>query len=232
MPVSASSPAPCPGHGTTAKHPAPRGQDTAGGARHGADGTLAWSFTAMSEALRRLAAATPADIPQAVAAATEAVWRVTLAGAAMSRCHPRAYGTALATLDPAARRAVRDHSPGSASSAASSASTPTPATSSTRRQPPAAALPRPQPGPGRPSPRRPRIAARHARPARTASTGHTSPAGPSDRRWDGPPASPQARATAGRAGSARSASVRCRFHTWRPAYRGLASLVKTRGGHA
>jgi hypothetical protein len=66
----------------------------------------AWSLTAMSEALRRLAAASAADIPQAVAAATEAVWWVTLADAAMTRCHPRAYGTTLAALDPAARRAV------------------------------------------------------------------------------------------------------------------------------
>lgn len=79
--------------------PSPRGQDSA-------DGTLAWSLTAMSESLRRLAAASAADIPQAVAAATEAVWWVTLADAAMTRCHPRAYGTALAALDPAARRAV------------------------------------------------------------------------------------------------------------------------------
>jgi maleylpyruvate isomerase len=64
---------------------------------------LAWSLTAMSGALRRLAAASAADIPQAVAAATEAVWWVTLVDAAMTRCHPGAYGTA---LDPAARRAV------------------------------------------------------------------------------------------------------------------------------
>ena len=86
--------------------PRSRGQDSADGASQAADGTLAWSLTAMSEALRRLAAASAADIPQAVAAATEAVWWVTLADAAMTRCHPRAYGTALAALDPAARRAV------------------------------------------------------------------------------------------------------------------------------
>jgi hypothetical protein len=60
----------------------------------------------MSEALRRLVAASAADVPQAVAAATEAVWWVTLVDAAMTRCHPGAYGTALAALDPAARRAV------------------------------------------------------------------------------------------------------------------------------
>jgi hypothetical protein len=86
--------------------PGPRGQDSAGDVRQAADGTLAWSLTAMSEALRRLAAASAADIPRAVAAATEAVWWVTLADAAMTRCHPGAYGTALAALDPAARRAV------------------------------------------------------------------------------------------------------------------------------
>ena len=86
--------------------PRSRGQDSAGGPRQAADGTLAWSLTATSEALRRLAAASAADVPQAVAAATEAVWWVTLADAAMTRCHPGAYGTALAALDPAARRAV------------------------------------------------------------------------------------------------------------------------------
>jgi hypothetical protein len=83
------------------ERPSPRGQDSAGG-----DGTLAWSLTATSEALRRLAAASAADVPQAVAAATEAVWWVTLADAAMIRSHPGAYGTAVAALDPAARRAV------------------------------------------------------------------------------------------------------------------------------
>jgi len=86
--------------------PRSRGQDSADGASQAADGTLAWSLTAMSEALRRLAAASAADVPQAVAAATEAVWWVTLADAAMIRGHPGAYGAALAALDPAARRAV------------------------------------------------------------------------------------------------------------------------------
>jgi hypothetical protein len=167
----------------------PRGQDRAAGARHGADGTLAWPLTAMSEALRRLAAVSAADIPQAVAAATEAVWWVTLADAAVSRCHPRAYGTALAALDPGARRAVEGSFAGLRFIRGQLGHHADPGDFIQSRQLPAAALPRPQRGPGRPSPRRPRTAARPARPARTASTGPTSPAGPWDRRWDGPPAS-------------------------------------------
>ena len=70
------------------------------------EGALAWSVAAMSGALRRLAGARAADIPQAVAAATEAVWWVTAVDAAMIRQHPAEYGRALAALDPAARRAV------------------------------------------------------------------------------------------------------------------------------
>ena len=70
------------------------------------DGPLAWSVAAMSDALRRLAAASAGDMPQAVAAATEAVWWVTVVDAAMTRHHPRAYGRALTALDPATRRAV------------------------------------------------------------------------------------------------------------------------------
>ena len=86
--------------------PRPRGQDSAGSACQAADGELAWSLTAMSEALRRFTAASAADTRQAVAAATEAVWWITLVDAALTRCHPGAYGRALAALDPAARRAV------------------------------------------------------------------------------------------------------------------------------
>lgn len=63
-----------------------------------------WSLASASEALRRLAAA--AETPQAVAAATEAVWWITTADAALNRRHPGPYGRALASLDPAARRAV------------------------------------------------------------------------------------------------------------------------------
>jgi hypothetical protein len=83
------------------------------GPRHAPDGdqetgdaALAWSVTAMSDALLRLAGASAADMPHVVAAATEAVWWVTIVDAAMTRHHPRAYGGALAALDPAARRAV------------------------------------------------------------------------------------------------------------------------------
>jgi len=82
------------------------GQDSQGGDLGAGDGALAWSVAAMSGALRRLAGARAADIPQAVAAATEAVWWVTAVDAAMIRHHPAQYGRALASLDPAARRAV------------------------------------------------------------------------------------------------------------------------------
>ena len=86
--------------------PRPPRQDSAAGAGQAGDDTLAWSVTAMSGALRRLAAARAGDTPQAVAAATEAVWWVTVVDAAMTRHHPAAYGHALAALDPAERRAV------------------------------------------------------------------------------------------------------------------------------
>jgi hypothetical protein len=70
-----------------------------------ADGSpLGWSLASVSEALCRLAAA--AETPQAVAAATEAVWWITTADAALNRHHPGPYGRALAALDPAARRAT------------------------------------------------------------------------------------------------------------------------------
>ena len=83
------------------------GQDSQGGGPAAAgDGALAWSVAAMSDALRRLAGARAADIPQAVAAATEAVWWITAVDAAMILHHPAEYGRALAALDPAARRAV------------------------------------------------------------------------------------------------------------------------------
>ncbi len=60
----------------------------------------------MSGALRRIGDSSGADVPQAVAAATEAVWWVTVVDAAITRHYPAAYGGALAALDPAARRAV------------------------------------------------------------------------------------------------------------------------------
>ena len=82
------------------------GQDGAGGGPAVGDGALAWSVAAMTDALHRLARAGASDVPLAVAAATEAVWWVTVVDAAMSRRHPGAYRRALAALDPAARRAV------------------------------------------------------------------------------------------------------------------------------
>jgi hypothetical protein len=74
--------------------------------REAGDGTLAWSVAAMSDAQRRLARASAANVPQAAAAATEAAWWVTVVDAAMTRHHPDAYARALADLDPAARKAV------------------------------------------------------------------------------------------------------------------------------
>ena len=90
--------------------PGPRSGNAGGAGQDGGpaagDGALAWSVAAMTDALRRLARAGASDVPLAVAAATEAVWWVTVVDAAMSRRHPGAYRRALAALDPAARRAV------------------------------------------------------------------------------------------------------------------------------
>jgi hypothetical protein len=82
------------------------GHDSAESGPAAGDSTLAWSVAAMAGALHRLAGASAADVPQAVAAATEAVWWVTVVDAAMNRHHPGPYRSALAALDPAARRAV------------------------------------------------------------------------------------------------------------------------------
>ena len=97
-----------PGTTPTPRRASARGgaQDSIASSRAAGDGTLAWSVAAMSDALRRLAEASAADVPQAVSAATEAAWWVTVVDAAMTRHHPDAYGRALAALDPAARRAV------------------------------------------------------------------------------------------------------------------------------
>jgi len=76
------------------------------GGQDAGDDVLAWPVTAMSGALRRIGDASGADVPQAVAAAAEAVWWVTVVDAAITRHCPAAYRSALAALDPAARRAV------------------------------------------------------------------------------------------------------------------------------
>ena len=93
--------------------PRPRRDGGGRGTRTGSPGgqdagedALAWSVAAMSGALRRIGDASGADVPQAVAAATEAVWWVTVVDAAITRHCPAAYRGALAALDPAARRAV------------------------------------------------------------------------------------------------------------------------------
>jgi len=82
------------------------GRGTSTGSPAGGEDALAWSVSAMSGALRRIGDACGADVPQAVARATEAVWWVTVVDAAITRHCPAAYRGALAALDPAARRAV------------------------------------------------------------------------------------------------------------------------------
>ena len=93
--------------------PRPRRDGGGRGTRTGSPGgqdagedALAWSVAAMSEALHRIGDVSGADVPQAVAAVTEAVWWVTVVDAAITRHCPAAYRGALAALDPAARRAV------------------------------------------------------------------------------------------------------------------------------
>jgi hypothetical protein len=83
------------------------GPDGAASGRVAGDGTLAWSVAAMSDALGRLARTSAASVPQAVAAATEAAWWVTVVDTAIARHHPAAYSRTLAALDPATRRAVQ-----------------------------------------------------------------------------------------------------------------------------
>jgi hypothetical protein len=56
--------------------------------------------------VNRFTAARAGDVPQAVAAATEAVWWITVVNSAVNRHHPAAYSRDLAALDPAARKAV------------------------------------------------------------------------------------------------------------------------------
>jgi hypothetical protein len=84
----------------------PGTQDSQDHALQAGDDPLAWPVAAMSGALRRFTAAGAGDIPQAVAAAAEAVWWITVVNAAVNRHHPAAYSQALAALDPAPRRAV------------------------------------------------------------------------------------------------------------------------------
>ena len=150
------------------------GQDGADTGPAAGDGALAWSVTAMTDALRRLAGATAADAPQAVAAATEAVWWFTAVDAAMSRRHPGEYRRALAALDPAARRAVEGSLAGLRFIHGQLGYSADPAEFI---QPPTTPA-RPPGGLGPPSPRRPRSADPRGTSALTGSTGPSSPAGP------------------------------------------------------
>ncbi len=140
------------------------------------DSALDWSVTAMACALRRVDEASAADLPQAIAAATEAMWWVTAVDAAMARHHPAAYGRALAALDPAARRAVEKTFAGLRFIRSQLGHSADPGDFIQHRPAPGA--------PGatwmwRPLPPPPRSAAERARPAPTANTGRSSPAGPS-----------------------------------------------------
>ncbi len=151
------------------------GQDSPGGGPGAGDGALALSVAAMSDALRRLTRARAADIPQAVAAATEAVWWVTVVDAAMIRHHPAEYGRALATLDPAARRAVERSFAGFRFIRSQLGYSADPGDFIQRH--PVGRAPA-LTWTWRHLPRRPRTAAPHGTAARTASTGRSSPGGP------------------------------------------------------
>lgn len=66
-----------------------------------------WSHTAMTEAVQRLAKSEAANVAQALAAVSEAVWWITVTDASLARRSPHAYDTALGALDPAARQATQ-----------------------------------------------------------------------------------------------------------------------------
>jgi hypothetical protein len=157
--------------------PRPRRDGGGRGTRTGSPGgqdagedALAWSVAAMSGALRRIGDASGADVPQAVAAATEAVWWVTVVDAAITRHCPAAYRGALAALDPAARRAVERSVAGLRFIRGQLGYSADPGDFI---QP----APRLRLGPGGPFPRPPLGAARCEIPVPTANTGHSSPAG-------------------------------------------------------
>jgi hypothetical protein len=69
---------------------------------------LNWSFTAMTESVRRLVTLETTDVARSVAAVSEAVWWVTVVDAALIRHGAHAYEHALARLDPASRRAMEN----------------------------------------------------------------------------------------------------------------------------
>jgi hypothetical protein len=68
------------------------------------DTPLNWSVSALEDTAERLSKAQAMNLPEALAAVTEAVWWVTLVDATMIRYHHDAYDHALAAQDPAERK--------------------------------------------------------------------------------------------------------------------------------
>jgi hypothetical protein len=68
------------------------------------DTGLSWSIAAMNDTAQRLGKADGMDLPDALALVSEAVWWVTLADAAIARCHQAAYDHSLLSLVSADRR--------------------------------------------------------------------------------------------------------------------------------
>jgi hypothetical protein len=73
------------------------------GGEHPGESALAWSVTAMTETTRRLARLRVTDLPQAFAAVSETVWRITIVDATLVRYHPSSYSQALTAQLPAQR---------------------------------------------------------------------------------------------------------------------------------
>jgi hypothetical protein len=68
------------------------------------DTPLSWSVSALEDTARRLCKTDAMNLPEGLAAITEAVWWVTLVDATMIRYHHDAYDQALADLGPVERK--------------------------------------------------------------------------------------------------------------------------------
>jgi hypothetical protein len=77
--------------------------DPAGGAS-----VLAWSVTAMGDAVARLGQMKAADQPRALAVIGEAVWWVTIVDATLVRHHPDVYDDMMAAQGPGRRRVIEE----------------------------------------------------------------------------------------------------------------------------
>lgn len=64
---------------------------------------LQWSLAAMADTVQRLPRVKPWDVPRALAAIGDAVWRITIVDATMVRHHPETYDAVL-TATPGRRR--------------------------------------------------------------------------------------------------------------------------------